>query len=78
MRLCAASTAGMLIAPGSVKPSASTMAVIVLAVPIVLQVPTERVMRASIAIHSSLAILPMLYSAKYFLVWVPAPTAAPR
>ncbi len=43
----------MLVLPGSARPSASTIEVIVLAVPIVLHVPGERVMRASRLTHSS-------------------------
>ncbi len=47
MRLWPESTAGMEDAPKRVSPIASTMEVMVEAVPIVLQVPAERVMRLS-------------------------------
>ena len=72
-----ASIAGMLLAPGNVNPIASTIDVMVLAVPIVLQVPGERVILASSLIHSGCLILPATYSSQNFLVWVPAPTLCP-
>jgi hypothetical protein len=77
MRLCSESTAGMLMAPGSDRPMASAMAVMVLAVPMVLQVPGVRVMRDSSRIHSAWSMLPTVRSAQNFLVCVPAPTAWP-
>ena len=49
---------GMLVAPGKVKPMASTIDVMVEAVPMVLQVPGERVIFASSLIHSGLAMSP--------------------
>ncbi|MNL63995.1 hypothetical protein D3C87_1881700 [compost metagenome] len=58
MRTWLASMAGMLVAPGKVKPMASTMDVMVDAVPMVLQVPAERVIFASSLIHSGLAMSP--------------------
>ena len=45
MRAWPLSTAGIEEAPGKVRPMASTIEVIVEAVPMVLQVPTERVIR---------------------------------
>ena len=78
MRAWAESTAGMLVAPGSVKPSASAMLVMVDAVPMVLQVPCERVMRPSSSIQSAWLMLPARSSSQYFLVWVPAPVRSPR
>ncbi|MNR54270.1 hypothetical protein D3C85_1744280 [compost metagenome] len=77
MRVWPESMAGTLVAPGKVKPMASTMDVIVLAVPMVLQVPGARVILASSATHSGWSILPMTYSSQYFLVCVPAPTVKP-
>jgi len=53
MRVWPASIAGIEVLAGSASPRASTIAVIVLAVPIVLQVPGLRVMWASSAIHSA-------------------------
>ena len=78
IRGCAESTAGMLVLPGSASPSASTIDVIVLAVPIVLQVPGERVIRASSSRHSSSGRRPAWYSPQNISVCVPAPTIRPR
>ncbi len=50
------------------------MDVIVLAVPIVLQVPGLRVMCASSLIHSAALTCPAWYSSQNIRVWVPAPT----
>ena len=72
------STAGIDDAPGSVKPSASAIDVIVDAVPIVLQVPAVRVIRPSSSIQSAGVMRPSRSSSQYFLVWVPAPVFAPR
>ena len=58
MRLWLASIAGMLVEPGKAMPSASTIAVMVDAVPMVLQVPGLRVMRASSACKSGWLNLP--------------------
>ena len=58
MRVWAESMAGMLLAPGRVKPKASTMLVMVDAVPMVLQVPGARVMRLSKCCSSAASILP--------------------
>ena len=73
MRVCAESIAGMLLAPGSERPSASTMAVMVEAVPMVLQVPGARVIRASSDVISAVSMCPALYSSQNMRVWVPAP-----
>jgi hypothetical protein len=75
MRACAESIAGMAVEPGNARPSASTMAVIVLAVPMVLQVPGDRVIFASSAIHSASPIAPAWRSSQNMRVCVPAPTA---
>ena len=77
MRGWAASMAGMLVLPGRAMPSASAMAVMVLAVPMVLQVPGLRVMRASSCTHSSAPILPACKSSQNSRVCVPAPTVRP-
>ena len=74
MRVWPASIAGMAVEPGSARPSASTIEVIVLAVPIVLHVPGLRVMCASSSIHSASLTLPAWYSSQNRRVWVPAPT----
>jgi hypothetical protein len=63
MRGWAASAAGIEVAPGSVRPSASAMMVIVEAVPIVMQVPAERAMPASMSFHCWLVIVPASFSA---------------
>ncbi len=52
MRGCAASTAGMDAAPDRLSPSTSVMVVMVEAVPMVMQVPAERAMPASMSFHS--------------------------
>ena len=74
MRVWPASIAGIAVEPGSARPSASTMDVIVLAVPIVLQVPGLRVMCASSWIHSASLTLPACFSSQNRRVCVPAPT----
>ncbi len=58
IRMWAESAAGIDDAPGSVKPSASTIDVIVEAVPMALQMPNERVIRLSRSIQSSAPIAP--------------------
>ena len=73
MRMWAESMAGMLLAPGSARPSASTMAVMVEAVPMVLQVPGALVILDSSAINSELLSLPAWYSSQNMRVCVPAP-----
>ena len=74
MRVWPASMAGMALAPGRARPSASTRAVMVLAVPMVLQVPGLRVMRASSRTHSAWSMRPAWYSSQNRRVCVPAPT----
>jgi hypothetical protein len=54
----------MAVAPGNASPSASTIEVIVLAVPIVLQVPGLRVMCASSFTHSASLTRPAWYSSQ--------------
>ncbi len=76
-RVWPASMAGTLVAPGKVRPMASMMEVIVLAVPMVLQVPGARVIFASSEIHSGWSMSPTTYCSQYFLVCVPAPTVRP-
>jgi hypothetical protein len=73
MRTWPASIAGIEVLPGSARPRASTMAVIVLAVPIVLQVPGERVILASSCTHSVSLTRPAWYSSQNMRVCVPAP-----
>ena len=51
MRGCAESAAGIEEAPGKVKPSASARVIMVAAVPMVMQVPAERAMPASMSFH---------------------------
>ena len=74
MRVCAASMAGIEDDPGSARPSASTIEVMVEAVPIVLQVPGVLVIRPSRLCISLASILPAWYSSQNMRVWVPAPT----
>ena len=57
---------------------ASTIDVMVEAVPMVLQVPIERVIRLSRSTQSSCVMLPARNSSQYFLVCVPAPVFWPR
>ena len=53
MRACSASTAGIELAPGRLRPRTSTSVVIVEAVPMVLQVPVDRTLDWLRASHSS-------------------------
>lgn len=78
MRTCAESTVGIEEAPGSVNLIASTMLTMVDAVPMVLQVPIERVIRLSRSIQSASVMLPACFSSQYLRVWVLAPTTVPR
>src|SRR4051812_16088830 len=71
MRAWFASTAGIDDAPESVKPKLSAMAVMVEAVPIVMQWPGERAMPFSISDHSASPILPAHFSAQYFQASLP-------
>src|SRR5687768_12570010 len=66
MRLWDEWTAGIDEAPGSVMPSASATAVIVEAVPMVMQWPGERAMPSSIWRHWQSLTLPAQRSAQYF------------
>jgi hypothetical protein len=66
-------------APGRVSPSASAAAVIVLAVPIVMQCPGERAMPFSMALQSSSVIVPARLRSQYFHASDPLPrTSAPH
>ena len=72
------SAAGMELAPGRVSPSDSAMAVIVLAVPIVMQWPYERAMPPSTPAQSSAERFPARRSSQYFQPSEPLPSASPR
>ena len=63
MRMWLASAAGIEEAPGSVMPIASAIAVMVEAVPMVMQVPAERAMPASMSFHCWMVMLPASFSA---------------
>ena len=78
MRGCPASAAGSDDAPGSVSPSASAMAIMVAAVPMVMQVPNERAMPFSISAQSASVILPARFSSQYFQPSEPEPSVCPR
>ena len=58
-------------------PSASAIAVIVLAVPIVMQVPWLRAMPDRIASHSSLSMRPARLSSQYLNASEPEPSVLP-
>jgi hypothetical protein len=73
-----ASGAGIDEAPGSEKPMASAIAVIVDAVPIVMHMPAERAMPLSMSFHSCTVRLPATRSAQYFQVSEPDPSTVPR
>ncbi len=77
MRGCAASAAGIEAAPGRQRPSASAIDVIVEAVPMVMQVPCERAMPASMSFHCWLVMLPASFSAQYFHTSEPEPRMLP-
>ena len=77
MRMWLASTAGMLDAPGSVKPQASAMPVMVLAVPMVMQWPWLRAMPPSTSVHCASVILPARRSSQIFQVSEPEPKILP-
>ena len=72
-----ASTAGIEEAPGSVRPMASVIAVIVEAVPMVMQVPAERAMPPWTPSHSSSLMLPARRSSQYFQASDPEPRIRP-
>ena len=77
MRMWFESTAGMDDAPGSVKPQASAMPVMVLAVPMVMQWPWLRAMPPSTSSHCVGVILPARRSSQYFQVSEPDPSTWP-
>ncbi len=72
------STPGIAALPDSAMPSASAMDAIVEAVPIVLQVPDERLIACSASRKSSCVILPALMSSDICQSAVPDPTRSPR
>ena len=78
MRLWFASTAGIEEAPVSVMPSASTAAVIVEAVPIVMQWPCERAMPSSISRQAHSPSTPAWRSAQERQTSDPLPSTFPR
>ena len=59
------------------KPSASEIAIIVAAVPMVMQVPNERAMPFSISFQSSSVMLPARFSSQYFQTSEPEPRILP-
>ena len=71
------STAGIEEAPGRVRPMASAMAVMVEAVPMVMQVPAERAMPPCTPSHSSSEMLPARRSSQYFQASEPEPRILP-
>ena len=77
MRTWLESVAGIDDAPGSVKPQASAMPVMVLAVPMVMQWPWLRAMPPSTSIHCLAVILPARRSSQYFQVSEPEPRTWP-
>jgi len=78
MRGWFASGAGIDDAPGSAKPSASVIAIMVAAVPMTMQVPKEREMPPSISFHSSSPMRPARFSSQYFQASEPEPSVWPR
>jgi O-succinylhomoserine sulfhydrylase len=77
MRLWLESTAGIDEAPGRHSPIASAIAVIVEAVPMVMQVPAERAMPPCTPSHSSSVMLPARRSSQYFQASDPDPSDWP-
>ena len=77
MRGWLASAAGIADAPGSVKPSASAIDIMVAAVPMVMQVPNERAMPFSISLQSSSLMRPARFSSQYFHTSEPDPRMRP-
>ena len=71
------SGAGIDEAPGSVRPRVSVALIMVLAVPMVMQVPGERAMPSSTSRQSSSVMLPARSSAQYFQVSEPEPRTLP-
>ena len=78
MRVWLESTAGIEEAPGSARPSASVIAIMVAAVPITMQVPNEREMPPSISSQSFSEMLPARFSSQYFQASEPEPSVSPR
>ena len=72
------STAGIAALPESAIPSASAMLAMVLAVPLVLQVPVDRLIDASASRNSSCVISPAFTASENFHKCVPEPTRSPR
>src|SRR5687767_5791972 len=72
-----ASTAGIEEAPGNVMPSVSAIAVIVDAVPIVMQWPGLRAIPSSISDQSQSLMLPARFSAQNFQTSLPLPSTFP-
>ena len=72
------SGAGMLAAPGRVRPSDSASDIMVAAVPMVMQVPGERAMPSSISCQSCSVMRPARSSSQYFQVSEPEPSVWPR
>ena len=58
-------------------PIASAIAIMVAAVPIVMQVPNERAMPFSISSHSASVMLPARFSSQYFHTSEPEPSYLP-
>ena len=69
--------AGMLEAPVRLMPRASAIAVMVLAMPMVMQVPWLRAMPPSTSIHCAWLILPARRSSQYFQASEPEPSGWP-
>ncbi len=78
MRGWAASAAGIDEAPGSVMPIASAIAIMVAAVPMVMQVPNERAMPLSMSAQAASVIRPARFSSQYFHTSEPEPSVCPR
>ena len=77
MRMWLTSSAGMEDVPGSVMPITSAMAVMVEAVPIVMQWPWLRAMPPSMADHSASEMLPARRSSQNFQASLPEPSTLP-
>ena len=77
IRLWCESTAGTEDAPGIVRPRASAMAIIVEAVPMVMQVPAERAIPPWMPSQSASLRLPARRSSQYFQASEPEPSTFP-
>ena len=77
MRAWFESAAGMEAAPARVRPRVSATEVMVEAVPMVMQVPTERAMPPCMPSHSSSETLPARRSSQYFQPSEPLPRMRP-